>query len=48
MSLEPMLKAAQDRGMKLRSRLVAGFFALVCFGGLAARLWYIQITGHDI
>lgn len=47
MALEPMLKAAQDRGMKLRTRLVAGFFALVCFGGLAARLWYIQITDHD-
>lgn len=47
MALEPMLKAAQDRGMKLRTRLVAGFFALVCFGGLVARLWYIQITDHD-
>ena len=47
MALEPMLKAAQDRGMKLRTRLVAGFFALVCFGGLAGRLWHIQITDHD-
>ena len=33
--------------MKLRSRLTAGFFVLVCFGGLVLRLWHLQITDHD-
>ncbi len=40
-------QALQDRGMKLRTRLVAGFFVLVCFLGLAARLWTIQVIDYD-
>ena len=40
-------RAAQDRGMKVRTRLVAGFFALVCFGVLILRLWQLQVTEYD-
>ncbi len=33
--------------MKVRTRLVAGFFALVCFGVLILRLWQLQVTEYD-
>ena len=38
--------AAPDRGLARRARVVAGFFALVCFGGLAARLACLQLFGQ--
>ena len=40
-------QAAQNRGMKLRARIVAGFFVLVCFGVLGVHLWQIQITDYE-
>ena len=47
MAVERQVRPAQERAMRLRAKLVAGFFALVCFGGLAARLWYLQIAERD-
>lgn len=40
-------QAAQNRGMKLRTKIIAGFFALVCFGTLVVRLWKIQVTDYE-
>lgn len=45
--MQKMPSALQDRGMKRRSRLVAAFFSVVCFGTLVLRLWNIQITEYD-
>lgn len=45
MQKEP--KAAQNRGMRVRTRLIAGFFALGCFGTLIARLWKLQVIDYD-
>lgn len=45
--MEKMPSALQNRGMKRRTRLVAAFFAVVCFGTLVLRLWNIQITDYD-
>ena len=40
-------QAAQNRGMRLRTRLAAGFFVAVCFSTLVGRLWYLQIHEYD-
>ena len=45
--MERQPQAAQNKGMKLRTKLIAGFFALVCFGTLVVRLWTIQVTDYE-
>lgn len=42
-----MPRSGQNRGMKVRTRLVAGFFALVCFGMILFRLYYLQVVDYD-
>ncbi len=40
-------QAAQTQGMRLRTRLLGGAMALVCFGVLAGRLYWLQVVQHD-
>lgn len=37
----------QDRPMRRRARLMAAVLALLCFGGLLARLFYLQLMDPD-
>lgn len=39
--------AAQNQGMRLRTRLLAGLLSVCCFGVLLARLYILQIRDHD-
>ncbi len=37
----------QDRHMRRRTRVLGAALAVLCFGGLLARLWYLQILDPD-
>lgn len=39
--------SGQNRGMKIRARIVAGIFAGLCFGGLLVRLYYLQFVDYE-
>ena len=41
-------QAAQNQGMRLRTRLLGAAMALLCFGVLAGRLYWLQVVQHDL
>ncbi|MBQ8646898.1 MAG: hypothetical protein IJ484_02005, partial [Oscillospiraceae bacterium] len=40
-------QAVQTQGMRLRTRLLGAGMAVVCFGVLAGRLYWLQVVQHD-